>query len=262
MDSQSIHRRKNGLFRAAGVGVGLTVLAVIFSTIFGILVAVPLFVIGLTIENTAVLVSLLLGGQVGFFAAGYLYARRYGLTVSLARPERRDLKYAGAGIVAALVFATGAGIVLTGLGFTPDAVLEEIVTQNPMVAIWLIVLSIVVVAPVEEYLFRGIIQTRLRKTFRAPTAIVIASALFGSVHLGNYLGSIGAVVGWTLLITGVGVVMGVLYERTILWCQSSHIRYTTWYYSQLDILCCKLSCLTSLILSFLARKSRRYGGEE
>lgn len=173
-----------------------------------------MFIAGLDIENTAVTVSLLIGGQIGFFAVGYLYARRYSLSIPIDRPERRDLGYAIGGAIAALVFATGASGVLTWLGLTPGAVLEEIITQNPVVALWMALLSIVVVAPVEEYLFRGVIQGRLRRTFSAPSAIVLASVLFGSLHFGNYVGSVSTVVGWSLLIAGVGVIFGSLYERT------------------------------------------------
>ncbi|WP_255169516.1 CPBP family intramembrane glutamic endopeptidase [Natrononativus amylolyticus] len=203
-----------GKIRAVGVAVGLTVLALILSGVVGVLFAVPLFVLGFDFESTAVFVTLLLGGQIGFFAAGYLYVRRYGLAVRLARPDRRDLSYAAGGTIVALVFATGASIVLEFLGLTPESVLEGFVTADPLILIWLALLSIVVVAPAEEYLFRGVIQGRLRNTFGPASAIVVASLLFGSMHFGNWTGSLATVVGWALLITGVGVVMGVLYERT------------------------------------------------
>lgn len=93
---------------------------------------------------------------------GYLYVHRYSLSIPIERPERRDLGCAVGGIIAALVFATGASGVLTGVGLTPGAILEEIVIQNLIVALWMALLSIVVVAPVEKYLFRGVIQGRLR----------------------------------------------------------------------------------------------------
>lgn len=210
LTSETGHRKA----RALGVSVGITIAATALSAVAGVLIAVPLFVLGLDIESTAVIVSLLIGGQIGFFAVGYLYVRRYSLSIPIERPERRDLGYAVGGAIAALVFATGASGVLTWLGLTPGAVLEEIVTQNPIVALWMALLSIVVVAPVEEYLFRGVIQGRLRRTFSAPSAIVLASVLFGSLHFGNYVGSMSTVVGWSLLIAGVGVIFGSIYERT------------------------------------------------
>lgn len=205
------HTRKA---RALGVSLGLTVAATGLSAVVGVLIAIPLLIVGLDIESTVVIVSLLLGGQIGFFAVGYLYVRRYSLSIPINRPERRDLGYAIGGAIVALVFATGASGVLTWLGLTPGAVLDELITQNPVVALWMAFLSIVVVAPVEEYLFRGVIQGRLRQTFSAPSAIVLASVLFGSLHFGNYVGSVSTVVGWSLLIAGVGVIFGSIYERT------------------------------------------------
>lgn len=200
--------------RAIGVAIGLVILALVLSALVGVLVAVPLFIAGLDIENTAVFVVLLVGGQIGFFAAGYLYVRRYDLAVPIDRPEPRDLGYAVVGVVAALGFATGAGAVMTRVGLVPNAALEEIVTQDPTIALWLAVLSILVVAPAEEYLFRGVIQGRLRETFTAPAAILTASLLFGAMHFGNYIASVETIVAWSLLIAGVGVIFGVIYERT------------------------------------------------
>lgn len=206
--------KHTGKVRALGVSLGLTVAATGFSAIVGLLIAIPLFILGLDIESTVVIVSLLIGGQIGFFAVGYLYVRRYSLSIPIDRPGRRDLGYAIGGAIVALIFATGASGVLTWFGLTPGAVLDEIITQNPIVALWMAFLSIVVVAPIEEYLFRGVIQGRLRRTFSAPSAIVLASVLFGSLHFGNYVGSVSTVVGWSLLIAGVGVIFGSIYERT------------------------------------------------
>ncbi|XVH33358.1 lysostaphin resistance A-like protein (plasmid) [Haloferacaceae archaeon DSL9] len=200
--------------RAVGVAVGLTLAALIFSGIFGALAMVPLFLLGFTLESTVTFVFLLVGSQIGFLAVGYLYTRRYALSVPIERPTRRGLKYAAGGILAALSFATAASVVLTSLGLAPESVLEEFVVQDPTIALWMALLSVFVVAPVEEYLFRGVIQGRLRGAFGAPAAIVTASLLFGSLHFGNYVGTFGTVVGWALLISGVGLIFGILYERT------------------------------------------------
>lgn len=207
-------KKKTSKVRALGVALGLTIAATGFSAIVGVLIAIPLFVLQLDLESSAVLVSLLIGGQIGFFAVGYLYVRHYAVSIPIERPERRDLGYAIGGAIVALVFATAAGRILTWFGLTPGSVLEEIITQNPIVALWLALLSITVVAPIEEYLFRGVIQGRLRQTFSAPSAIVLASMLFGSLHFGNYVGSLSTVVGWSILIAGVGVIFGSIYERT------------------------------------------------
>lgn len=72
----------------------------------------------------------------------------------------------------------------------------------------------ILVAPVEEFLFRGVIQGRLRGRFGPVAAIAGSSLLFGALHLSNYTGSILPIVSGALLITTVGAVFGALYERT------------------------------------------------
>jgi membrane protease YdiL (CAAX protease family) len=44
--------------------------------------------------------------------------------------------------------------------------------------------------------------------------VVVASLLFGSLHLANYSGSIQRVAAGALLISAIGAVFGVVYERT------------------------------------------------
>ncbi|WP_331233116.1 CPBP family intramembrane glutamic endopeptidase [Natronorarus salvus] len=199
--------------RAFGVALGLTVAAFVASVlaVVGVIgVSIPL---GYDPADPPLL-ALFVAGQLGFLLAGYLYARRYGLAIPLGLPDRRDARYVIGGTLAALAFATVAAVGLEAAGLVPESPVEALVTEEPTLAIWLAVLSILVVAPAEEYLFRGVVQGRLRQTFGAPAAIGLASLLFGSLHLGNFVGSFATVIAWTLLITGVGVILGVLYERT------------------------------------------------
>jgi membrane protease YdiL (CAAX protease family) len=82
------------------------------------------------------------------------------------------------------------------------------------VALGLAALSIVLVAPAEELLFRGAIQGRLRRAFGPVPAVGGTSVLFGSVHLVNFTGSVvGALVGAGIVGVG-GAVFGTVYERT------------------------------------------------
>lgn len=205
---------KHARGRAAGVAVGLIVLAFIMSVIIGILIGIPLLLAGFEFESTPVFIALIIGGQIAFFITGCLYARRYGLSVPLSLPSQRDIGYALVGVVAALIVATVGFSLMAWADLMPDAIIETAVTQDPMVAIWMGLLSVFLIAPAEEYLCRGVIQGRLRNSFAAPGAILIASLLFGALHLGNYVGSIGTVVGGALLIASVGAVFGVLYEKT------------------------------------------------
>jgi membrane protease YdiL (CAAX protease family) len=200
--------------RAAAVAVGLLISALIFSTITGVIALIPVFMLELDFMSAPVVSGLLIAGQLGFLVVAYLYARRYDLRVPIALPTRSDLGYTVGGVIAALVVATAVTSALDQIGLLPESVFEDLAVADPMVLIALAVLSVVVIAPVEEYLFRGVIQGRLRRSFGAIGAIFGASLLFGALHVPNYGGTALAIVSGALLIATVGVVFGILYERT------------------------------------------------
>jgi membrane protease YdiL (CAAX protease family) len=105
-------------------------------------------------------------------------------------------------------------VVLTTLDLLPSSVIGETAAMDPTFLLGLAALSIVVVAPVEEFVFRGVVQGRLRDRFGRVPAIVGASLLFGSLHLANYSGNPVAIVAGALMIAVVGSVFGTLYELT------------------------------------------------
>jgi membrane protease YdiL (CAAX protease family) len=72
----------------------------------------------------------------------------------------------------------------------------------------------VVVGPTEELLFRGLIQTGLRESM-GRWGIVIGAFLFGFFHLINLVSqSLGATALQVLTAIVIGLVFGVLYDRT------------------------------------------------
>ena len=200
--------------RAVVVAAGLTVAALIASLVGGVAFVIPAVLLGFSIESTPVFVALTAAGQLGFLAVTYAYARYRGLRIRLAPPGRTDLLYAAGGTIAALAVAVGLSLVLSALGLVPGSVIGEAATRDPTLLLGLAALSVVLVAPAEEFLFRGVVQGRLRQSFGSVGAVVGSSLLFGSVHLANYTGSIGPIVAGALLIAGTGSVLGTIYERT------------------------------------------------
>jgi membrane protease YdiL (CAAX protease family) len=85
---------------------------------------------------------------------------------------------------------------------------------DPTFLLGLAVLSVFIVAPAEELLFRGAIQGRLRQSVGPAPAIAVASLLFGSMHVANYAGRLAPILATTGLLVVVGAIFGVLYERT------------------------------------------------
>lgn len=201
--------------RAVLVALGLVVAAVALSIVVGIAVVLPLLFSGFEATSSAVLVGSLFATQLSFAAVGFLYLRRREWSISFGTPSRRDLTWVVGGVVATVVAAIGLLALSEFLGIEPvESVLVAPVLANPALLLLLAGLSLVFIAPIEEFLFRGVVQGRLRRSLGAPAAIVIASLLFASIHLLNLVAvGVGALV-MVGVIFVVGAVLGVAYERT------------------------------------------------
>lgn len=200
--------------RAISEVVSLTLLAFVIALVAGAVFIVPLVVLGYDIQTTFTLVGSTAAGQVGMFGVGYVYARYRDIPIPLRTPSRSDLGYVVGGVIIALIAAVGLSVILSAFNLLPESVIGEAATTNPTFLLGLAALSVVLVAPVEEFLFRGVIQGRLRHRFGPIPAVGGASLLFGSLHLANYAGNPITVVAGALMIAVVGVVFGTVYERT------------------------------------------------
>ncbi|GGN98999.1 CPBP family intramembrane glutamic endopeptidase [Haloarcula pellucida] len=200
--------------RALGVAVGLLIAGLAVSVVFGVVFTVPLVLFGPAVGSPGGFLVLAAAGQLAFLAVGYLYVRRHE-GVRVRWPTRRDVRYMVGGLVVTLVAALGLSVLFASLGLAPEgSVFEDPITADPRVALGLAALSVVLVAPAEELLFRGAIQGRLRRSFGPAVAIALSSLVFGSIHLLNFTGSVvGALTGVAVVTVG-GVVFGTIYERT------------------------------------------------
>jgi hypothetical protein len=202
--------------RAFGVALGLTVLALVVGNLVALAVLVPLLVGGVALSGLALVGLSVLGVQlVGFGGVSLWYARRSKRRLlRLRRPTWRDAGWTVGGTVAALAVATAAGLLMAQLGLEPTSGLSELGRVDARVFLVLIPLSVLVIAPTEELLFRGVVQGRLREAFGPGAAVVLASLLFGSIHFLNFGGPLPARLAPTLTIAVVSLLFGYAYERT------------------------------------------------
>lgn len=198
--------------RATLVAIGLTAAAFVAAIMGGVAFVIPIILLDFDVQSTPVFIALTIAGQLGFLAVGLGYARYRGLVVPIETPTIRELGIAVGGALLALVVAILIGIVLQLLGLVPGSVIGDAAALDPTILLGIGLLSIFVVAPIEEFLFRGVVQGLLRQVYGPVSAIAGASLLFGSIHLTNYTGSLDAVVAGALLIAGTGAVLGILYE--------------------------------------------------
>ena len=129
-------------------------------------------------------------------------------------PDLTDLAWGVAGLVGLFVaaFAVSALIQLLGAETATNEVVE-LGQQNPRLFLYLIPVTILVVAPAEELLFRGVVQGLFRRAYGVAPAVVFASALFGVVHWVALTGG-GSQLTYVAVAGVLGLVLGSVYELT------------------------------------------------
>ena len=163
------------------------------------------------------------GVQLGFavVAAGYLFvADEWSRYLKFRRPTVRDTAWILAlpGISAAL--SVGLTTVLPVFGITvpththSSVGTAELLLQRPM--LWAVVIPALYLfaAPIEEILYRGIIQGRLRPHLGTAGVILTSGVAFGLMHTLTYLFASGPLVYTIVSITAFGCVWAFVYERT------------------------------------------------
>ncbi|WP_148413076.1 CPBP family intramembrane glutamic endopeptidase [Haloferax sp. KTX1] len=203
--------------RAVVVAVVIVAAAIVLGVVLTFALFIPLLAVNVAIDpaGSTFLILALIPSQLAFAAVGILVAIGVLDGVPVRLPTRTDLRWVALGLVGS--FAAVALLVLasTVVDLTPvQSVVGEAAVVDPEVLVALALLSILVIAPAEELLFRGAVQGRLRKTFGPLGAVVLASAIFASLHAFNFVGGgVVVLVPLTALFL-VGSVFGYIYERT------------------------------------------------
>ncbi len=206
--------------RALGVGVGLSVAAIVASLV--VLVPAILAVQGLNVSLTPVLGTLLSLALIQYVAFGSVvvgYTRYRDTTVRAyvaARvPGLKDLLAALGGWVLTFGLVIVLSIIVQFLGVTTGSnSTAEAGMQNPELFLVLIPASFLVIGPMEELMFRGVVQGRLRETFTPVPAVAVSALLFAAVHVMALTGSLTARINTIIILFFPSLVFGALYEYT------------------------------------------------
>ncbi|MFB6281174.1 MAG: lysostaphin resistance A-like protein [Haloferacaceae archaeon] len=127
-------------------------------------------------------------------------------------PSRRDAGYAVAGLAVLLGAAAAVGQLLSALGVeVAQNQAVAIGRENPAFFLYMIPVSVLLVGPMEELIFRGTVQGLLRRAWGPAAAVVVASALFGVVHWVALLGT-GSKVSYVAIAAALGLILGAVYE--------------------------------------------------
>jgi|GEM_PF-212522 len=199
---------------AVELAAGLALTGLVLSNAAGLGVAILV-----DAEGFAGFIVDFLGQYAGWATAVAAYPLVTGRTdfLDVSWPTRADLRTGIAGLAAlAGVWALAVGATeLLGLPLARHSLDETLSGGGVAVVATLVVLSLAVVGPVEELLFRNVVQKRLGEALDPLAAVAVASGLFALVHLPAYAtGGAAAVAAALALLAVLGAVLGVVYERT------------------------------------------------
>lgn len=203
--------------RAIVVVLAIVAAAIFLGVIFTIAVFVPLIAFGPQVDvgGSLFVVISLVPSQLAFAIVGGLVALTLVDDVSVRVPNRSDVTWVGLGLAGSFAAVGLLVAASTVVDLSPiQSVVGEAAGVDPTILVALALLSIFLIAPAEELLFRGAVQGRLRKTFGPAGSIALASAIFASLHAFNFVGGgLVVLVPLTALFL-VGSVLGYAYERT------------------------------------------------
>lgn len=197
------------------VGLGMLATGVGNAFAFG-------FVEGLKVSGAeltalvAVVASLISLQGIGFLGTSLAYLRLSGRSDLLraSMPSVRGHGLIVGGFVLAFALNLVRTVVTVALDLQPSSVLVEAGGSDTTLLLFMIVATVVFVAPVEELLFRGIIQGRLSESYGPWLGVPVASLLFAAIHLPGLSGSLPARLLTVAGLFALALVLGALYERT------------------------------------------------
>jgi len=204
----------------------LRVASALFAIVFALLVANAITVPGTDLAAAAGLVSegsngyrlvqtLLQFVGFGVAVAGYLAATDQWDLACVSRPTAREAGIIVGGGVLLFGFQYGALFALDQVGLSTGQNQAVVPGGDPVTYyLAMIAVSLAVVGPVEELLFRGVVQGGIRRAFDAVPAILIASVAFGLIHLPAVSGTMAEQWAYVGVVVVLGAVLGAFYEWT------------------------------------------------
>ncbi|MFB6252497.1 MAG: lysostaphin resistance A-like protein [Halobellus sp.] len=151
---------------------------------------------------------------VGFGVAGvgYLLATSQTDLVTVRTPTRADAKWLVGGFFGLLALYLGVTSLLSVFGIQgAESAIVQQGSDQPIYFLYLVPVTIFLVGPTEELIFRGIVQGLFRDAYGSVVAVGGASAVFAAVHVTSYSGDGLLATLATVLV--LGGVLAIIYEK-------------------------------------------------
>ncbi|MFB6189471.1 MAG: lysostaphin resistance A-like protein [Halapricum sp.] len=153
---------------------------------------------------------------VGFILAvlGYLLLREDWSLVRIRSPSLRDLGLVVGGFVGIIVLNTVSSALISAIGLqSAQNGVVEMGQQHPEYFLYMIPITLFLVGPGEELVFRGVVQGWFRRAYGPALGIVFSSLLFGAAHYFALVGTGGEGKFVYMAVAAVlGLVLGTIYE--------------------------------------------------
>lgn len=215
MSVDGVRSRSRALVVAVGLAATGILTAVVLTLVFAAILAVASIDVGVV---TSVVLTLALTAGVAFGGTSLVYVRLRGLGPSFIPvqvPSIPDLAWIGGGYLLALLsVVTASAAVAAGGGRAAPNQLSQVGIEHPEVLLLIVPASLLLIGPGEELLFRGLVQGTLREAFGPAGAILLAAAIFASVHFLAVSGGLGARLTTIAILFFPSLVFGTAYERT------------------------------------------------
>jgi len=230
----TVHNDRGKMLSDVGTAVGLAAAGMLLGFVALIFLAGLVRGSGLMVTpGFSIVLSILALQGIGLVgtAAIYLSTTEKDLSyVKLRKPSVKQVAIGFGSVLAMLAAVIAISLLLQSLGQSAaqHGTVDQI-NQNPNIALYMVPLSILVIGPCEELLFRGVIQTKLRESFSGVGAVGVASVIFALIHIPAYgsdviadiiqTGTVTAAnlqsLGVTLsILFSLALVLGYAYERT------------------------------------------------
>lgn len=149
----------------------------------------------------------------GVAAVGYLAVTDQRELVSVRAPTARDAAWVVGGLLGLVSLYLAVTFGMEALGIEgADSNLVAQGQDEPLYYLYLIPVTVLLVGPTEELVFRGVVQGSFRRAYGTAFGIIAASAVFAAIHWSSFSGSGRFVTLGVILL--LGATLGTVYEKT------------------------------------------------